>query len=125
MSNLNLQKNRYVQTFEADKSERRFKVLLIDKDEECDKYYMCNHKVYFLIGYLAESKRLQPCTCDIRFQVYDYHYDCIYFDTWAPAAFRNVLNDVRLFSLDSSDIDNEWLPNLWVLYQDTPQSAVE
>jgi len=101
--------NRYMQIFNADKLDRRFQVFLIDR--ECDKYEFCNQKVYFLIGYLLEYKRLHLFNAarDFRFQVYDYLYDTIFFDSWAPASFRNVFWDVMLFPLDG---------NLWVLYDD-------
>ena len=111
--------NKFLECFEEDKYKCRFRVFIIDK--EYYKYKICNHKVYFLIGYLLEYQRLHSFEVarDFRFQVYDYDYDIVYYDVWAPAEFRNVFWDVMLFNLGPS---SEAQLNLWVLYNDSSKN---
>lgn len=107
--------NTYIECFEADKRNRRFQVYLIDG--ECHKYEMCNQKVFFLLGYILEYKRLcgSKVGREFRFQVYDYDYDTIYHDMWVPVEFRNVFWDVLLFNMCPSP---DTPRNLWILYDD-------
>ena len=107
--------NPYIRKFEKDKTERKFEITLLENDY-FDKLRMCNHKVYFLMGFLTEYKlRNHLGVYNLRFTVFDVecHHMVIY-DVWAPSGFRNLVSQCFDFDLGQG--------NLWTLYHDNQKT---